>query len=141
MAAEEKKFQEMIDDIAENNEWEVEWNEGMASIDFEAESGNVITLYITFNEGVVEFDMTSEAGFASEEEIPSELSTLLLKRNSLLSVGAWAVEDWDGEWYYSLLYNTTLAELEPMEYETIQEKVDAMVEEVDEFNGIWAEEE
>ena len=140
MASGKSKFEKLINDIAENLEWEIEWENGMASIDFEAESGNVLTLYITENEGSIQFDVTSEAGFDSEENISHEISTLLLKRNVLLDVGAWAIEQWGEEWYFAVMFVTNAEELEPMPYETIQSKVDLLVEECDEFNTIWAEE-
>jgi hypothetical protein len=134
------KFVKLINDIAETNEWEIEWKDDMASIDFEATSGNTLTLYINNNPETIEFDVTSDAVFDSEKDAPQEISTLLLKRNILLNVGAWALEEWDGQWYYSLVYNVTAEELEPMEYDLIQSKVDALIQECDEFNVIWAEE-
>lgn len=140
MATSKGKFEKLIKDIAENLEWDVTWEDGMASADFEAESGNSLTLYISNDEGTIQFDVASEAGFASEDDIPHEVSTQLLKRNLLLDVGAWVVEEWGDEWYYSVVYPTNIESLEPMEYEDIQDIVDALIEECDEFNEIWTEE-
>ena len=140
MATSKGKFEKLINDIAENLEWEVAWEDDMASVDFEAESGNNLTLYISNDEGAIQFDVASDAGFASEDDIPHEVSTQLLKRNLLLDIGAWVVEAWGDEWYYSVVYSTNIEALEPMEYEEIQGIVDALIEECDEFNEICAEE-
>jgi hypothetical protein len=136
------KFKDIITDFAETLEWDTSAIEkDSAEFEFETESGSTHTMWATLNEdGVVEFDIPSIAEFENEEDIPDEVSTLLMKRNADLIVGGWALEEWDEAWYFSLLWTINLAELENMTHEDFQKHIFMMVEEVDEFETIWEEE-
>lgn len=112
-----------------------------AEFDLEAESEEIHTLLVTLHEDdLVEFDVPSAAIFDAEEEVPGHISTLLLKRNMQLPVGSWALEEFTEDLAYSLIWTTNLNDLEKMTTEALAENITYLVEEVDEFDAMWAEE-
>jgi hypothetical protein len=134
-------FKNIMTDFAETLEWDTSSiDKDYAEFEFETEDGATHTLWVTLlDDDVVEFDIPSAAVFERERDIPDTVATLLLKRNADLIVGAWAAEEYEEEWYLSLLWNVNLAELETMAHGDFEKHIFAMVEEVDEFDGIWEE--
>ena len=130
-------FKKVVKDFADTNEWPIEWDGDLATIEFEAESGNAQTLYIGEGDGVVEFDVPSAAAFDSENAVPDEACKILLKRNVLLPVGAWVLEEIDDQWCFSVMYNEDLEVLNNMEYDELADRVATLVEECDEFDRLW----
>ncbi|NLE77476.1 MAG: hypothetical protein GX605_12090 [Chloroflexi bacterium] len=137
----ESRFEAMIQEFAEVLEWVIqEMDEFGATCDFEAESGAVHALYITLSEDedTVEFDIPSAAAFEGAGEIPCDASIALLKRNALLPVGAWVLEQVEEQWGFSLMWNLGLEDLERMDPESVSANVATLVEECDRFNRFWA---
>ncbi len=136
------KFKDVITHFSDTLGWGVEEIlDDCATFNLSSESGNEQTLFVTLNEEVIEFDIPSAAVYNSEDEISHELSTDLLKRNAELPVGAWVLEQIDDQWCYSIMWNTSLDELEGMDEETLSEVVNTLVEECDEFDQTWQVEE
>ena len=112
-------FEQIIKDFAEYLEWDLEWNNESASVDFEVEPGEVQTVFITNNGETVEFDVFSKYLFENEEDIAHSVSTQLLMRNAELEVGAWVLEKLDDGWHFSVMYNEDLDTLEAMDYDEL----------------------
>jgi hypothetical protein len=136
------KFQELLTAFSKQLNWNtLRIDNETAEFDLEAESEEIHTLLVTLHEDdLVEFDIPSSAVFDTENEVPGDISTLLLKRNMHLPVGAWALEEFTEDLAYSLIWTTTLANLERISAEEMTENITWMVEEVDEFDEMWAEE-
>lgn len=122
-------FKKLIQDFADQLGWNIEWEDGCASVDFEFESGDVVTLYITDNDETVEFDVLSEYSYESEDDIDTDLAVTLLKRNAELSVGAWVLEEVEDEWYFSVMYNEDLDNLENMDYDELEANLNIILTE------------
>ncbi len=112
-------FEQIIKDFAEYLEWDLEWNNESASVDFEVEPGEVQTVFITNNGETVEFDVFSKYLFENEEDIAHSVSTHLLMRNTELEVGAWVLEKLDDGWHFSVMYNEDLDTLDSMDYDEL----------------------
>jgi hypothetical protein len=107
-------FKKTIHNIAAQNEWEVEWGDGFASLQFEIEGGTIQTVFITDNGETVEFAIPCNFFYETEADIDHAASTQLLRRNAELAVGAWVIEKTDDGWHFSVMYNEALATLENM---------------------------
>jgi hypothetical protein len=136
------KFQDLLTAFAKQLNWNtLRIDNETAEFDLEAESEEIHTLLVTLHEDdLVEFDIPSSAVFETENDIPGDISTMLLKRNMQLPVGAWALEEFTEDLAYSLIWTTTLDILERISVEEMTENITWMVEEVDEFDEMWAEE-
>jgi hypothetical protein len=136
----EKSFEEIIETFGSEVGWEFdEIDETHAVVSFEMDSGRTEVLYITNNDDLVEFDIPTIARFVSEQEIPGDFSTLLLKRNSMLNYGLWTVEEIDGDFYFSLMYNEELKMLRTRTADEFAAIVDILLHECDEIETIWLE--
>jgi hypothetical protein len=136
------KFQDLLTNFSRKLDWNaLRIDAETAEFDLEAESEEIHTLLVTLHDDeLVEFDVPSSAVFESEDEVPGQISTLLLKRNMQLPVGAWALEEFTEDWAYSFIWTTSLADLEKMPPDELAENIASMIEEVDEFDAMWAEE-
>jgi hypothetical protein len=136
-------FQDVLQRLAGHFGWDSsQIEEEEAVFDFKVESGNEKTLYLYLNEGSVEFNVPSDYGFDDAEDAPHEVSTILLRRNANVEVGAWILEDEDdGEWVYTLVWDADLETLASLGYEEIETIIHAMLEEVDEFDRLLGDDE
>ena len=142
-----KGFKEAIKQFAEENEWAVgEIDKESATLDFETEAGGEYTLYLDYDEDTLNFSVPSATVFENEEDLPGEVSTELLKRNSELDTGFWAIEELEDGWGYVLYHDQKLPNKDfdlDLDADTFRQIVDDMIEEVEEFDDSWedAEEE
>lgn len=123
-------FKEIIQDFADHFGWDVEWGDGFASVDFEIESGETLTLFITDNDETVEFDVLSEYCYEDEEAIDHSVSTQMLMRNAELAVGAWVLEQLDDGWHFAVMYNEDVDTLKDMDYDELMANLDIILTEV-----------
>ncbi len=134
-------FKHILTNFAESFNWDTaEIGDDSALFVFQAESGNEQTLYVTLNDEMVEFDVPSAGVFPHEEDIPADISTRLLKRNAMLSVGGWAIEEIEDQWCFSLMWNEGLDELEKMEPDDFGAIIGTLIEECDQFDRSLEEE-
>mgnify|MGYP000294835141 CR=1 FL=1 len=134
----EKTFEEIIETYGSNVGWEFdEIDSTHAVVSFEMESDRTLVLYITNHDDLVEFDIPTDAKFMEESEIPGDFSIQLLKRNSLLNYGLWTVEEIEGDFYYSLMYNEELKILRTRTAEEFAAIVDILLHECDEVESLW----
>jgi C1A family cysteine protease len=126
-------FKKVIKNFADHNDWQVEWGDGFARIDFETEDGDVQSVFITNNGETVEFDVFSELHYGDGEEINHEISTQLLQRNAELAVGAWVIETVDDGSRCSVMYNVRLSVLENMPPDALAARLNAILTEAREF--------
>ncbi len=135
-------FKRSIEQFAKENKWSVaEVDSDSAVIEFEMEeSGNEQTIYIYRNEKAVDFSVPSVWSFESEDELPHELSTLLMRRNGELSIGNWCIEeDEEGNLTYCCEYSVDLRIMDAAYFKLV---VDSLVDECEEMeNSIELEEE
>jgi hypothetical protein len=136
------RFKELMIERSRDLEWTVLNLEAeSAEFDLTAESGEIHTLIVTLHDDdLVEFDIPSAGVFEHEDGVPGDLAVLLLKRNMLLPVGAWALEEFSDDWAFSLLWMVSLDELERMIPDQLSANVTTLLEEVDEFDLLWEEE-
>jgi len=136
------RFTALVGRMAEDNGWIVsELSEEEAVLEYKLEGDKVCSLYLSMDEDeVVEIAVPSEAVFASEDEIPHEASTALLKRNLQTSAGFWVLDQYEDELSYTLVHVELLETLEESDREELAELISALVEECEEFNGLWEEE-
>ena len=133
-------FKKFIGDFAKYMEWEVEEiNEEGTWFSLEAESGSELELFISMEEEVVYFDVPSEITYPDEKDVPDHASTLLLKRNALLPVGGWCLDEYEEGWCFSLKWSLDLETLAGMSHENLEGVLNALADEVEEFNEIWKE--
>lgn len=133
-------FNKWLTDFAKYMDWEIEeMDEEGVWFTLEAESGNEIELLISHEEEIVYFDMPSEMNYTSEQAVPDSASTLLLKRNALLPVGGWCLDEYEEGWCFSLKWSLDLETLVLMTQQNLEGLLNALADEVDEFNEIWQE--
>lgn len=139
--AETTRFKTLIEHLVRDNGWvKSELNEDEAVIEYELEGGSVYSLFFSLQEDVVEIALPSEAVFESEDEIPHEASTMLLRRNMRTEAGFWGLEEFDNQLCYTLIHVEMLDSLEESSSAELAELITALVEECDEVNSIWEEE-
>ena len=139
---EKSKFKALVERMAEENSWTVqELSDEDAVVEYQLQESGLYSIYLSIDEDeVVEIAVPSEAVFANEDEIPHEASTMLLKRNLQTSAGFWVLDQFDDELCYTLIHVELLETLEDTDREELAELISALVEECDEFNGLWEEE-
>jgi hypothetical protein len=135
-------FKEMMIEVSAALEWTVLNLEAeSAEFDLTSGSGEIHTLIVTLHDDdLVEFDIPSAGVFDTEDDVPGDIAVLLLKRNMLLPVGAWALEEFTDDWAFSMVWTVPLEELQRLSNEALQANVTTLLEEVDEFDQMWEEE-
>ena len=81
------------------------------TIRFSMESGREQIVYIINYNSIIEFSVPSIAMFNNQDDIPHNISTELLQKNSKFGIGAWSIETIGENYVYSVMYNCTLEEL------------------------------
>ncbi len=127
-------FKSTIERYCAHFNWQVaEATEEYAKLQFTMESQRRQTVYILRYESTLEFDVPSMAAFDSEEQIPHQLSTILLKRSAQRKVGFWCIEEIGGKHVYSYMHNV---ELRLLDLDYFGMVVRSLITEVDDFEGI-----
>lgn len=98
--------QKMIQEYCEKHMWKIaKISAEGAEIIFKMSTGNEQHLYIIQYGNTLEFSVPSGATHATLEDVPHQLSTLLLKKNAELRVGFWAIEKIGDMVAYSIIHN------------------------------------
>jgi hypothetical protein len=133
----EKGFQAAIEEFAKDLGWEIsELNETEAAVDLNEEQ----SLFIDFNEDTLVFSIPSAAWFESKDDIAHEDSTFLLERNAEIKFGFWGLVEMEEGWGYVLYYDQFLPHKDinlDLNSQVIEEIIEGMLAEVDEFNAWW----
>ncbi len=118
--------------------WKIaEIDDKHAILIFEMDSGRTQKLFIIKYGEVLEFSVPSLLQSDDEDEIPHQLSTLLLKRNAQMSIGFWAIEEISQKFTFSIMHN---APIELMNVNFFQAVVNSLVNECDELEGLMDDE-
>jgi hypothetical protein len=135
----EPQFSAILRSFAEYLKWDLSGIESeAATFEIESPNGYVLTLYVSLlEEGLVEFDIPSVAAFTNAQDVSGTAAIRLLKRNVQVPVGAWVLEEGASEWFFALMWTTDLETLDTMAEDAFEADINTMIDEVDEFNGIW----
>jgi 8-oxo-dGTP pyrophosphatase MutT (NUDIX family) len=102
-------FKRAIKTYCEEYKWKLlEADQDHAEFEFSLAGGRTKPLYITRHDSTVEFSVPSFVVFKSIEEIPDALSTILLRRNAHNRIGFWCIDQIEGKFAYSCVYNAEL---------------------------------
>ena len=114
--------------------------EDFAGFSFELEEDNQVDISFFLNEDRIDIAISGKAVIESEEDIPDEFSTLLMRRSDDLMYGAWTLaETEDGEMQYRLMWTVELDYFDQVKSEKLQELLELMIDEAGEVNKIWDE--
>lgn len=124
-------FQHTIKDYCKRQKWNIsEIDDQHATLIFTMDSGRDQFLYIVPYQSTLEFSVPSIAQFQSVEEMPHELSTILLQRSAKKKFGFWCIEEIRGNYIYSYMHN---AEMQLLNVEYFASIVMCLVTECEEF--------
>lgn len=127
-------FRSTIQKYCANLGWRIaDLNDRRSILRFSMDSGRSQTLYIIKYDATLEFSVPSGLAFASLEDVPHYISTLLLKRSSERKLGFWCIEEIGGKPTYSCMHN---AELDLIDNRYFGAVVNALINECDELEGI-----
>lgn len=96
-----------------------EINKGRAILKFDGDSEYIQTVYIIDYNGIIEFSVPSMLLFSSYDEIPHQLSTILLCLNSKYRIGEWCIENISDKLVFSIMYNCGFESLDRQSFEDI----------------------
>lgn len=117
-----------------NHGWKIaDLNDRRMILKFNMESGRTQTLYVIRYETTLEFSVPSMLNFASENELPHQISTLLLRRNMENKIGFWCIEKIGEKFVYSYMHN---AEMQLIDNEYFGRVVMALIGECDKLEGL-----
>lgn len=135
--AETSRFKALIERLVRDNGWAApELHDDEAVIDYELEGGALYSLFFNLQEDVVEIAVPSEALFDTNDDIPHDASTMLLRRNMHTDAGFWGLEEFDDRLCYTLVHVELLESLEESDSAELADLITALVEECDEVNAI-----
>jgi len=114
--------------------WNIaEIDDDRAILIFNMESGREQRLFIIRFGETIEFSVPSLLQTEDEDEIPHELSTMLLKRNSSTTFGFWAIETIGEKFTFTIMHN---AQIELINVDLFAAVVKSLISECDELEGI-----
>ncbi len=126
-----KSFKATISSYCNQIGWKIEHiEENLAVLVFQMESGQTQTLFVVRHESTLEFSVPSEASFASFEEIPDTLSSILMQRNRVRRYGFWCIMEIENRYVFTVMHN---AEMSLLSIEYFAIIVQALLEECDQF--------
>ena len=101
------KFKELMRSYCKKAEWSIEsLDEDVLQLEFETATGNTLQAFVIKYDKYVEFSVPSIISFEHFEDIPHNISTALMRRNSDSEMVVWAIEDIQG----CLLYTSDAAD-------------------------------
>ena len=132
-------FQKTIKDLAAKNSWKInDINADRAELLFDTPAGEQMLEIFQHEDGeTLEFTASLQGGYDNEEDMPHEVSTMLLRRNWDLELGQWCIDEDGGQLFFTCAYNVVMSDLNP---EFFAEIVAALVQETAEVEGMTAEE-
>lgn len=104
-----------------------------ATLIFTMDSGRDQRLFLIRYEETIEFSVPSLIQIADEDDIPHQISTVLLKRNASKIYGFWAIEEINKKYTFSIMHN---AQLELMNVDFFAAVVRSLISECDEFEDM-----
>lgn len=126
-------FERTIKQYCDDQGWQLaDLNDRRAILQFTMESGRTQTLYIIKYDTTLEFSVPSALSYASTDDVPHQVSTLLLQRNAQKKIGFWCIEEIQDKKTYSCMHN---AEVNLIDSNYFASVVSALIEECDEFEG------
>lgn len=127
-------FQHTIKDYCRRVGWKIsEIDDNHAKLLFTMPSGQDQFLYIVLYQSTLEFSVPSAVGANQIENMPHEISTLLLRRSANKRLGFWCIEEIRGNCVYSYMHN---AEMELINLDYFANIVRALVLECEEVEEI-----
>ena len=99
-------FRRIIQQYCEQLGWTVKIiDDGQAIVKFNMKSGTVQTLYIISFGTTLEFSVPSALRFNNLNDVPGNISTILLTANSRYKIGFWCLETISGKENFSIMHN------------------------------------
>jgi len=125
------QFEKTIRNYCEQIGWKIkDINHERAILKFNMNSGTTQTVFIIRYESTLEFSCPSGLKYNSFDDIPHQLSTYLLEKNSKYKIAFWCIEEIGGEKHYSIMHN---AEISLMNVQYFKNIVNKVIEECDDF--------
>ncbi len=130
-------FQKTIKGLAAKNTWKInDMNEDRAELLFDTDAGEQMVEIFQHEDGeTLEFTASLQGGYDNEEDMPHEVSTMLLRRNWDLELGQWCIDEDGGQLYFTCGYNVSIRDLDALFFAEI---VAALVHEAAEVEGMTA---
>lgn len=101
-------FEKTIRRYCDDHGWELCYIDSeSACLDFEGDSDEVAvqSLFIKRYTSTLEFSVPSGIAFEDEDDIPGDISTMLLKINATNKQGFWCLEKIDDKYHYTMMHN------------------------------------
>lgn len=138
-------FETIIEVYASKYQWEVVELDGeMAELAIETRLGDYMPVILEVFGAGLWISLSSDAEFDDLEEVPHQLSTELLVRNSKIPLGAWSlIEDDNDGWVYTLAHSLVVASRDfakDIPGSVLKDVVDTLVDECMSFNLLWEQE-
>ncbi|WP_013325250.1 hypothetical protein [Gloeothece verrucosa] len=125
------RFRSTIQGYCREIGWNIlDINDNKAVLVFQMSSGNSQTLYIIRYENTLEFSCPSGVKFDDIDDIPHQLSTWLLIKNSKFKIGFWCIEEIGGRQVFSIMHN---AEMSLIDVNYFNKVVLKLINDCDEF--------
>jgi hypothetical protein len=125
------KFRSTVESYCQNLDWNIyKIDNKMAVIKFNMESGSTQTVFIIKYDFTIEFSCPSGLKFDDVDDVPHNLSTLLLKKNAQYKLGFWGIENIGDQQVFSIIHN---AEMSLIDVDYFRRVVIQLVDECDEF--------
>jgi 8-oxo-dGTP pyrophosphatase MutT (NUDIX family) len=125
-------FRRAIKTYCEELGWKVsELDEDHAILEFRT-SKRGRSMNIVRYDSTVEFSVPSLAAFSSEDELPEDISRILLQRNSEKKIGFWCIDKIKDKFVYSHMHNVELKLLDSRYFSHL---VQGLINECDAIEG------
>jgi 8-oxo-dGTP pyrophosphatase MutT (NUDIX family) len=126
-------FRRAIKTYCEELNWKIsELDEDHAILEFRMPSKRSRSMYIVRYDSTIEFSVPSLASFSSEEELPEDISRILLQRNSEKKIGFWCIDRINEKFVYSHMHNV---ELKLLDSRYFAQLVQGLINECDAIEG------
>lgn len=120
----ENQFEKTIRNYCEQIGWRInKINQNSAVLKFTMNRGTTQTVFIIRYESTLEFSCPSGIKFDTFDDIPHQLSTFLLEKNSKYKIGFWCIEEIGGEKHYSIMHNAEISLMDTSYFESIINKI------------------
>jgi len=129
-----ENFQTTIQNYCDQIGWSVAgMNQDQAILVFEMESGREQIVSIIRYEQILEFTVPTMIESETEEDIPHELSTILMKRNAGMSFGFWAIKQINDKFTFCIMHNLPFEFITVDYFKTVTDALYSQCEELEVF--------
>lgn len=130
-------FESTIKKYARQIGWELyDLRSDRAMLKFKTHSGSSQTVFVIRFDKTLEFSCPSGLEYENFDEIPHQLSSLLLRKNSEYKIGFWCIEQIADRLVFSIMHNAPMNLISVGYFEMIIEK---LVENCDDFEKFLQE--